>query len=101
MVFLREFFQKVYFEKKISRQQKIKKNYPVCNELSFTLCFLGVSYITEIQHPYDKEPSLFQCDLCRHSCTAKEIVQHIVTKKHHMEFFVRTEYEPRYKKTGI
>ena len=32
MVFLKEFFQKVDFEK-IGRQQKSVKNYPVCNEL--------------------------------------------------------------------
>ena len=36
MIFLKFFFQKVDFEKKISRRQKKSmKNYPVCNELNF------------------------------------------------------------------
>ena len=34
MIFLKEFFQTDNFEKKISRQQKSMKNYPVCNELN-------------------------------------------------------------------
>ena len=33
MVFLKEFFQKVGYEKKISRQRKHMKNYPVGNKL--------------------------------------------------------------------
>ena len=37
MVFLKEFFQKVYFEKNNSRRQKSTKNYPVCNELRYFL----------------------------------------------------------------
>ena len=34
MVFLKEFFEKVDFEKKISRRQKSMKNFPVGNELN-------------------------------------------------------------------
>ena len=58
------------------------------NPLILLVYFLGLSYITEIQHPYDKEPPLFQCDVCRHSCIAKEIIPHIVAKSHQLKFFV-------------
>ena len=41
MVFLKEFFQKVNFEKQAADDRKSIKNYPVCNELMtyFTPCF--------------------------------------------------------------
>ena len=49
MVFLKEFFQKVDFEKKISRQQKSVKNYLVCYELSYLSNTLLIWYTTNLK----------------------------------------------------
>ena len=44
MVLLKEFFEEVDFEKKISKRQKIMKNFPVDIELNKKVQLLFVSY---------------------------------------------------------